>query len=152
MNDPISEKLCMCFIRWCEHHGRLNAECGLSTIEYIRSRKPIDALKYINGVMSRYGQKQWKMPKMEDEKLQFERKKIMPINQDFCHLKDYPKGSPEWIDAIRHLKEVIDDLETELKQSRVREQIGWWNPDTKRFHYLDDQSLHYSVPVFIEVK
>lgn len=74
MNDSISEKLCMCFIHWCENHSALNSHCGLSTIEYIRQAKPDKALKYINEVMDNWipKQKRWKMPTHGDKKLHFE--------------------------------------------------------------------------------
>lgn len=63
MNDSeISEELCWRFMQWCEKHKLLNGECGLSTIEYIRSRKSVDALEYINDVLVRHREKPWKMP------------------------------------------------------------------------------------------
>ena len=67
----MTEILCMCFIKYCEAHGILNACCNLSTIEYIRSRTPEGALEYINEVMRQRGDKEWLMPKPEDKRIQF---------------------------------------------------------------------------------
>ena len=54
-----SEDICWRFIRWCEDNRLLNSECNLSTIEYIRSREPAQALEYVNKVLVRYGCGPW---------------------------------------------------------------------------------------------
>lgn len=67
-----------------------------------------------------------------------------------------PFSYPGWY--IPHRRGGRECLKRQIDQLQNREQIGWFNPNSKRFCYLDEQEAHpdlfktYCVPVFVARK
>ena len=45
----------------------------------------------------------------------------------FCHILDYPKGSPEFSEAMSFLRSLIQDQQRKIEELKANDVEGWRN-------------------------